>query len=475
VYHGRSRLTPPNKNPVKIIERSPDVLPGSRYSLAESESAESRRIQWLRLLWRQRGFLKRVTIYGIALALIVAFALPVRYESKARLMPPDQQSGSGLAMLAALAGHSGGSSSSSGGIGSALGGGLSGIAGDLLGIKSSGALFVDMLQGPTVQDQIIGRFDLRRLYGLKYWEDARRELASRTTIKEDRKSGVISIAVADRDPRRAQEMAQAYVDALNGLVAKVSTSSARRERVFLEDRLKSVKQSLDTASQQFSEFASKSGTLNVPDQTKAMVDSEASLQGQLVAAESELEGLRQIYTDSNVRVKTLEARVASLKHQVDQMSGAGADLTSAQGDIPGGFPSIRKLPLVGVRWANLYRESKVQETVYELLTQEYEMAKIQEAKEIPSVNVLDPPMVPERKSFPPRTLIVLVGAVLAFTLGCVFVIGAATWHHSDSAEKQLAAEIWRDVSLRQSPARAALQHFWAKFGGGRNGSNGKAA
>jgi uncharacterized protein involved in exopolysaccharide biosynthesis len=437
--------------------------------------AESRRVQWLRLLWRERRFLRRVTLCGIALALIVSFILPVRYESKTRLMPPDQQSGSGLAMLAALAGHSGGgSSSSSGGIGSALGGGLSGVAGDLLGIKSSGALFVDMLQGPTVQDQIIGKFDLRKLYGLKYWEDARKELAARTTIKEDRKSGVISIAVADRDPGRAQQMAQAYVDALNGLVAKVSTSSARRERMFLESRLRSVKQSLDNASQEFSEFASKSGTLNVPDQTKAMVDSEASLQGQLVAAESELEGLRQIYTDSNVRVKTLEARVASLKHQVEQMSGNTADLASTQGDIPGGFPSIRKLPLVGVRWANLYRENKVQETVYELLTQEYEMAKIQEAKEIPSVNVLDAPMVPERKSFPPRTLIVLVGTFLAFTLGSAFVIGAAVWQDSDSAEKQLAAEIWRDVSSRPSPTRAAMRRFWAKVGG-RNGSNGKAA
>lgn len=470
----KARLSPPKKNPVKIIQRTSDVLPGNGYSLTESEVAESRRVQWLRLLWRERRFLKRVVLYGIALALIVSFVLPVRYESKTRLMPPDQQSGSGLAMLAALAGHSSSGSSSSGGIGSALGGSLGSVAGDLLGIKSSSALFVDMLQGPTVQDQVVGKFDLRKLYGLKYWEDARKELAARTTIKEDRKSGVISISVADRDPRRAQQMAQAYVDALNGLVAKVSTSSARRERIFLEDRLKSVKQNLDNASQEFSEFASKSGTLNVPDQTKAMVDSEATLQGQLVAAESELEGLRQIYTDSNVRVKTLEARVASLRHEVEQMSGNGADLASAQGDIPGGFPSIRKLPLVGVRWANLYRENKVQETVYELLTQEYEMAKIQEAKEIPSVNVLDAPMVPERKSFPPRALIVLVGTFLSFALGSAFVIGVAVWHDSDSAEKQLAAEIWRDVASRQAHTRAAVQRFWAKVGG-RNGSHGKAA
>ena len=467
-------MSPPNKNPIKVIERAPGVAPGGTYSLTETEPVESRRVQWLRLLWRERRFLKRVTLCGIGLALILAFVLPVRYESRTRLMPPDQQSGSGLAMLAALAGHSGGGSSSSGGIGSALGGGLGSIAGDLLGVKSSGALFVDMLQGPTVQDQIIRKFDLRQLYGLKYWEDARRELASRTTLKEDRKSGVITIAVADRDPQRAQQMTQAYVDALNTLVAQVSTSSARRERVFLENRLTAVKQNLDTASQEFSEFASKSGTLNVPDQTKAMVDSEASLQGQLVAAQSELEGLRQIYRDSNVRVKSLQARVDSLKHQVEQMSGSGADLTSSAGNIPGGFPSIRKLPLVGVRWANLYRETKVQETVYELLTQEYELAKIQEAKEIPSVNMLDAPMLPERKSFPPRTLMMLVGTFLAFTLACAYVIAGAAWHASDSAEKQLASEILQEIFSRQSPTRSIMQRFWARVGG-RNGSNGKVA
>src|SRR5215470_19928735 len=112
--------------------------------------------------------------------------------------------------------------------------------------------------------------------------------------------------------------------------------------------------------------------------------------GPLVAAQSELEGLEQIYTDNNIRIRSLRARIASLKQHVENMSGNKADLNSDQSPIAGDFPSIRKLPLVGVRWANLYREAKIQETVYELLVQEYEIAKIQEAKEIPTVNVLDP-------------------------------------------------------------------------------------
>jgi len=465
-------LSPTNKNPVRIVERPPEAVPANGHPTLESGGSESRRVQWMRLLWSERHFLKKVTFYGLALAVLVAFVLPVRYESRTRLMPPDQQSGSGLAMIAALAGRGGGSGA--GGMSSALGGSLGGVAGDLLGLKSSGALFVDMLQGATVQDQIIGKFDLRRVYWDKYWDDARKDLAKRTDIKEDRKSGVITIGVTDHDPRRAQQLAQAYVDALNGLVSQVSTSSARRERIFLESRLKAVKQNLDAASQEFSQFASKSGTLNVPDQARAMVESEATLEGQLVAAQSELEGLRQIYTNSNVRVKTLEARIASLKHQVEEMSGNRADLNSDQSEIPGDFPSIRKLPLVGVKWANLYRENKIQETVYELLTQENELAKIQEAKEIPSVNVLDPPMLPERKSFPPRTVITIAGTLLAFMLGCVFVIGSAAWRKSESAEKQFVSEVWEQLAARGSTSSGILHTLLAKMHG-RNGSNGRAA
>ena len=469
-------VNPPNKIPVRVVERPPEAPSGNGHSYGEDPAGESRRVEWMRLLWQERRFLKKVTLWGLLLGIVVSLLLPVRYQSKARLMPPDQSSGSGLAMLAALAGRGGGSSGM-GGAGSALSGSLGGVAGDLLGLKTSGALFVDMLHGATIQDELISKFQLRKLYWDRYWEDARKDLAKHTDIDEDRKSGVITIAVTDHDPHRAQQMAQAYVDSLNKLVAQVSTSSARRERIFLEGRLQTVKQNLDNAAQEFSQFASKNGTLDIPEQTKAMVESEGNLEGQLVAAQSELEGLRQVYTDSNIRVRTLEARIASLKHQVNMMSGNQADLSSDQANIPGDFPSIRKLPLVGVHWANLYRETKIQETVYELLTQEYELAKIQEAKEIPTVNLLDAPMVPEKKSFPPRTVITICGTLLAFTLGSLFVIGSTAWKRNESGEKQLATEIWRHVAASGSARRAMLYKFWTRIGGhnGSNGSSGKAA
>jgi hypothetical protein len=132
------------------------------------------------------------------------------------------------------------------------------------------------------------------------------------------------------------------------------------------------------------------------------------------------------------------------------------------------------LPLVGVRWANLYRETKIQETVYELLTQEYEAAKIQEAKEIPTVNVLDPPSRPEKHSFPPRAVITVLGTAFAFLLGAAFVIGSAVWKQSDSAEKRLATEIWAQLQQDQNTPRAILHRYWSRVGG-KNGSNGTKA
>ncbi len=451
---------------MRIVERPRTETENGDPSLVRDDQ---KRVAWMRVLWQKRSFLRRAILMGLALSLTIAILLPVRYESKIRLMPPDQQAGSGLAMLAALAGRGTSSATSGSGVAGALGGGLGSVAGDLLGLKSSGALFVDMLNGATIQDELIKRFDLRKVYHDRYWDQARRDLEKHTDVKEDRKSGVITIAVTDHDPRRAQGMAQAYVDALNGVVVQVSTSSARRERIFIEGRLQTVKQNLDSALQEFSEYASKNGTFDVPSQTKAMVESEAGLQGQLIAAQSELEGLKQVYTDNNIRVRTLEARVGALKRQVENMSGNKADLSSNDSEIPGGFPSIRKLPLVGVRWANLYRESRIQETVYELLTQEYEMAKIQEAKEIPTVNVLDQALVPERKSFPPRILIVVLGTMFAFLFAASLVIGLETWKQNQSPEKQLATEIWSEMAAADSRPRIMAHRVWSKLSS-RNGA-----
>ena len=460
-------MSPADNKPVNVVAPAPESEPvNGNASELLSASGATRRVLWARLLWERRGSLRKSAIAGFCLCTLVAFLIPPAYESRARLMPPDQQMGSGLAAMAALVGRGGGG----GGLGSALGG-LGGMASDLLGLKTSGALFVDMLSGPTVEDQVIRRFNLLHVYGDRYFQDARRDLSQQTELKEDRKSGVITITVTDRDPARAQQIAQAYVEALNQLLAQVSTSSARRERQFLEQRLKTVKQSLDAAASQFSQYASKNVTLDLPSQSRAMLESEATLEGQLIASQSELEGLEQIYTDNNIRVRALRGKIAGLKEQIENVSGSHKTGGGAQAsEIAGDLPSIRKLPLVGVEWANLYREAKIQETVYELLTQEYEFAKVQEAKEIPTVNILDAPLVPERKSSPHRILIILAGTFLVFTLASAFILASEAWSESRSPEKQFAAEVWSEIAAPNSRTRVVARQVWTRLGG--NGSSG---
>src|SRR4029077_7426918 len=204
-------------------------------------------------------------------------------------------------------------------------------------------------------------------------------------------------------------MAQAYVDELDRLVAQVSTSSARRERVFLEERLQKVKGELDSAARNFSDFASKNTAVDIPAQGKAMVEAAAALQGELIAAQAQLASLRGYSSDSNVRVLATEARVNELQKKLNEIGGTGTQ-TELNSDNSL-YPSIRKLPLLGVTYEDLYRQTKIQETVYELLTQQYELAKVQEAKEIPTVKVLDEALVPTKKSFPSRAEIVLVGTI----------------------------------------------------------------
>lgn len=230
-------------------------------------------------------------------------------------------------------------------------------------------------------------------------------------------------------------MVQEYVQELDRLVTQVNTSSAHRERVFLEERLNQVKQDLESAEKNFSEFASKNVALDIPTQGKAMIEASAALKGQLIVAQAELQGMRQIYTDNNVRVRGIQARVNELEKQIQQMGGKFDSSTNPQSsDDQGMYPSIRKLPVLGVSYADLYRDSKVQEAVFETLTQEYELAKVQEVKETPSVKVIDPPDVPEIKSSPHRLLIILGGTCLFFIIGGAWILGKEHWDHIDAGD-----------------------------------------
>lgn len=388
-------------------------------------------IELLRVLWGGKRLIARIALVGIATGVILAFLLPIRYTSVARLMPPNGQSNSGMAMFAAMSGKSSG---------------LAGVAGDLLGVNGSGALFVGILGSDTLQDRLVQRFSLKQVYGDRLDQDARKDLAERTAIAEDRKSGIITIRVTDRDPHRATAIAQAYVEELNRLSGELSTSAAHQERVFLEERLKDVKLDLDQAAIDFSQFSSKNAAIDIKEQGRAMVEAAAQLQGQLIAAESEQKGLEAIYASAHPRVRAVQARIMELRKQLEKLGGATQEEPAEQA-AGSPYPSIRQLPILGVKYADLYRRTKIQEVVYETLTQQYELAKVQEAKETPTVKVLDPARLPERRSFPPRLGITILCACLGLAAGMVWVMGSHWWKQMEARDprKLFAEEVFDSV------------------------------
>lgn len=385
------------------------------------------------ILWDQRRLLSRVAAVALVVSLAIAFTLPKRYESTARIMPPDSAS-SGTAMLAAMAGRS-------------LGGmdGLGALAASFLGAHGSSALYADLLRSGTVTGALIDRFGLQQAYNKRYRIDTQKYLLRHTAIVEDKKSGVITVTVSDTNPTRARDLAQGYLDQLNLLLSRTSTSSARRERQFIERRLASVGTDLEHAEQVLSDFSSTHSTVDIHEQARAMVDAGAKLEGELIATEGELDSLRQIYGDSNVRVRSAEARTTDLKRELAKMGGSSAPLPSASeaaknpannGANEGGelYPPLRQLPRLAVPYADLYRTVKVQETVFELLTQQYEIARIQEAKDIPVVSVIDSPGVPEKKSFPPRLLLALALTLLALGATAGALVFNDRWKRMDPSD-----------------------------------------
>jgi len=434
--------------------------------------ARRRRVARLALLWQERRFLFRCAAVGFVCATILVFLIPVRYTSTTQLMPPDQV-GAGLAStLAALTKGSGGS-----GGGSDLGM----IGSELLGLRTSSDLFIGVLHSRTVEDDLINKFKLRELYGTRRIEDTRKELSSRTDITGDRKSGIVTIKVIDRNPQRAAAMAREYVDQLNQIVVTLNTSAAHKERVFLETRLGQVQQELEAAEKDFSQFASKNTALDVKEQGKALIGAAAELEGQLIAAQTQLEGLRQIYTNENVRVRSLEARIAEYRRQLQKLNGntPGGDAAGAQNESADQdqelYPSIRRLPLLGVTWTDLYRRTKVQEVVFETLTKQFEIAKVEEARETPSVKVLDAADVPEQKSFPPRMILILFATVLVFVGAGGWVLARERWEQVDASDpgKVLAMDVLQTIRKTAVVSRTLRFVKNGSANGLRNGSRRK--
>jgi uncharacterized protein involved in exopolysaccharide biosynthesis len=217
-----------------------------------------------------------------------------------------------------------------------------------------------------------------------------------------------------------------------------------------------------------SDFSSTHSTIDIKEQTRATVDAAAKLQGQVIVEQSELDSLTQIYGDENIRVRAARARISNLKTQLRAIAGTSEplledgtvapDQTAVLSQTGADYPPLRQIPRLAVPYADIYRHVRVQEAVYELLTQQYELARIQEAKDVPVIRVIDPPGIPEKKLFPPRALFLVLLTLATVIAAAGWILMRDLWDHLDQQDprKKLLANIASDVvahgrQLRRAP------------------------
>jgi uncharacterized protein involved in exopolysaccharide biosynthesis len=301
-----------------------------------------------------------------------------------------------------------------------------------------------MLQSRTVADAIIDQFDLMTVYDQEYRVRMHDKLKQLVRVSLGKKDGIISISVEDEDPARAAAIANAYVEELKKLNVRLNLGSAGRERVFLEERLAVVKADLVQAEDNLKTFQETNKAISIDAQATAIIDAISKLRGELASKEVELGVLLTSQTEQNPQVRALREGIGQLKPQLRKLEGSSEGKKISQ-DI---FIATSDVPDVGLQYARLLRDFKVQETLFELLTKQYEVAKVSEAKNTSSLQVLDDAAVPDRKSKPKRALAVLIATFIVGFMAVLWAFVREFGERMNDEDRQRWQEIRGLLSLR---------------------------
>jgi uncharacterized protein involved in exopolysaccharide biosynthesis len=395
-----------------VLSNLPPAVEGPR---------EADAIAVLQVLANSKMSILKVTLVAALLALVVALLLPKMYTATTTVLPPQQNQPSAIAMLGQL-------------------GAVAGLGSADLGLKNPDDLFVAMLGSRTIEDRLIDRFDLRRVYSVKQYQAARKELAKRSDIVAE-KEGLISISVTDGDPKRAAELANAYVDLLHELNGNLAITEAGQRRVFYQQQLDTEREALAQAEVALKQVEEKSGLIQPDAQGRAIVSAVADMRAQVAIHEVQLQAMRTYATESNPDVKRAQQELAGLRAQLAKLERNTGELGNGNLQVP-----TRQLPAVELEYLRQLRDVKYHEALYEFLSKQLEASRIDEAKDAILVQVVDKAVLPERKSSPKRALIVLVTSAVAFLLSCLGVLIMETLRRKQEDPIERA----RLAQLRQS-------------------------
>ncbi|HUK42988.1 MAG TPA: Wzz/FepE/Etk N-terminal domain-containing protein [Candidatus Bathyarchaeia archaeon] len=389
-----------------------------------SRNREMDSMDLLLVLSRHKNSIVALTLGAAILAAIVSLLLPKTYTATTTILPPQENQSAATALVGQI-------------------GVLSGLSGADLGLKNPSDLFVALLKSRSVQDGIVNQYDLRRVYWVKRYEDARKKLDSRSNISAG-DEGLISISVSDREPGRAAELANAYVDQLRSLNQNLAVSEAGQRRLFYEQKLTDEREDLARAELALKQAQEKTGLIQPDAQGRAIIDAVASTRAQVGIKEVQLQAMRTYATPNNPDLKRAEQELAGLRGQLAQLERSTGALGNGNLEIP-----TRRLPEVELDYIRRARDLKYHEALYDFLSKQLEAARIDEAKEAVVVQVVDRAVAPEKKSGPQRTLIVLVTLAVAFLLACFWALLAEAFRRrqSDPQERERFAQLRRSFSL----------------------------
>jgi uncharacterized protein involved in exopolysaccharide biosynthesis len=360
-------------------------------AMQQPEDDEINLMELLLVIAKHNRFIIKLTVFAAVVAVVVSLLLPNIYTGKTVILPPQQGASTASMLLGQL-------------------GGLAGAAGGALGMKSPGDLYVGMLKSRTVADKLIQRFKLQALYEQKTMTATRAALEDASSFVSG-KDGFITVEYSDKDPQLAASIANAYVEELGRLSQTLAVTEAAQRRLFFEKQLKKTKEDLVTAEVAMKETQERTGLIQLDKQGGAIIEAVANLRAQVAAKEVELAAMRAYATEQNPDYRQVREVVAGLRAQLAKVE---RDNVTGKGDV---MVPTGKIPEAGLEYMRKMREVKYQETLFELLSKQFEIAKIDEAKDAATIQVVDKALPPERKSKPKRALIVVLATMMAFFVG----------------------------------------------------------
>ncbi len=393
---------------------NPDSPKDASTTIPPGEDDEVSLLDLLIVLAKHKRIVLGVPFVAAVVVAIISLLLPNIYTGTTRILPPQQSASAASALLNQLGGALGGL------------GGLGGLAGGALGVRNPNDLYVGMLKSRTVADNMISRFELGRLYGEDRLSDIRKRLENETTIAAGRE-GIITIEVNDKDPKRAADMANAYVDELMKLAKVLAVTEASQRRLFFERQLLQVKDNLTGAEIAARQGLQKGGLAQVDAQGRSMIEVTARLRAQVSVKEVQIGAMRTFAAEGNPELQRTQEELQALKRELARVEGSSPIATVGKSEAAGGS---------GLDNLGRLRDVKYYEFLYELLAKQYELAKIDEAKDATIIQVMDEAIEPDRKSKPKRTLIVFVSVLAALIVSVfwAFVREAKARAESDPAQ-----------------------------------------